>query len=347
MGRSVRWLLIPTIDEETLKPNTADRKSSQSEGKKDRSGSGKEIDELDGKNDLPDKKRIFLLPVPYDAMMGTEDIVIPGVTDLGKQLFGKNHHAATLGHDPIIGQVVGTANIMTRSITFHDSLLTTRKVEILSGRIQTVVRVPYYNRVLMVKDVIKSTQEDSGRIVAALIMENLHLQSDKYTKQGLPIPFLSAEMQQKLLDQKWNSKELEDVLKSALKGIAINFVVALIINTIVGTLHGFCYDETCDENKRLYSVRTRKIVATSNVIAEGINLGVVAGGSICGALSDDPDMIRKSISHLDIGGMIEAIHQIVRSKKLQEEVRREFLEQELFERFTANKYSFLEDSYYE
>ena len=345
-----RWILIPTFDLDSLNPTTSDRKDSASEGKKDKTASGKELDKYKEERDkqkFPDKKNIILLPVPYDAMKGTEDIVIPGVTEFGKQIYSMNHHSATLGHDPIIGQVIGTANIMTRSITFHDLTLTTRKVEIPSGRTQVVVKEPVYSIPKMIKDVIETSSEDTERIVTALLKENLHLQSDKYTKTGLPIPLLSAGMQQKLLDSKWNSKELENVIKGAVKGIAENFVVALIINTIVGTLHGFCYNEANDESRRLYSVRTRKVVATSNVIAESINLAAVAGGTIAGVVSENEQLIKKSISHLDIGGMIEAIHQIYKSKKLQEEVRREFLEQELFNHFTSNKYSFLEESRYE
>lgn len=346
----VRWILIPTLDYKKLTPTTSDRKDSLSEGKIDRTGTGPQINQQRENiemQELPDAHAIMLLPVPYDAMQGTEDIVIPGVTEFGKQIYSMNHHAATLGHDPIVGQIIGTANIMTRSITFHDSLLTTRKVENPLGRKQVVVKSPSYSKMMMVEDTIKSITQDKVRLVVALLKENLHLQSDKYTKVGLPIPFLSAEMQQKLLDLKWNSKELEGVLKHGINSISTNYLVSSIINTIVGILHGFCYNEIEDESKSLYNVRTRKIVATSNVIAEGLNLGTITAGSLVGILSENPDLVKQSISHLDIGGMIEAIHQIVKSNKLQEEVRREFLEQELFNHFTTNKYSFLEDSYYE
>lgn len=346
----VRWILIPTFDITTLTPSTADRKDSSSEGKKDKTATGKELDKNKEERDekkYPDHKHLILLPVPYDAMKGTEDIVIPGVTEYGKQIYSKNHHSATLGHDPLIGQIIGTANILTRSITFHDSTLTTRKVEILSGRNQIVVKEPSYSIPNMIDDLIETLQEDNSRIVTALLKENLHLQSDKYTKTGLPIPLLSANLQQKLLDCKWNSKELEAVLKGAIKGIAINFLVSLIINTIVGTLHGFCYNEQHDENLKLYSVRTSKLIATSSVIAESINLAAVSAGTIAGVLTENEKLIKKSISHLDIGGIIEAIHQIFKSKTIQEEIRREFLEQELFNRFTSNRYSFLEESRYE
>ena len=345
-----RWIMIPTFDIDTLTPTTEDRKDSASEGKKDKSGTGKQLDKTKSERDkqeYPDTKNILLLPVPYDAMKGTEDIVIPGVTQYGKQIYSMNHHSATLGHDPLIGQVVGTANIMTRSITFHDRILTTRLVDIPSGRTQVVVKDPAYSKMQMIKDVIASTKEDKDRLTTALLKENLHLQSDKYTKSGLPIPILSASMQQKLLDLKWNSKELEDVVNGSIKGIETNLLVALIVNTIVGILHGFCYNEQTDETRTLYSVRTRKVIATSNVIAEGLNLAAVAAGSAAGYFSGDAEMIKKSVSHLDVGGIIETIHQVFMSKKIQEEIRRQFLEQELFNKFTTNKYSFLEESYYE
>lgn len=57
---------------------------------------------------------ILMHPVPYDAMMGSEKINIVSKnvfgkttfnSPIGKQLIGKNHHVATLGHDPILGWI--------------------------------------------------------------------------------------------------------------------------------------------------------------------------------------------------------------------------------------------------
>ena len=44
---------------------------------------------------------------------------------------------------------------------------------------------------------------------------------------------------------------------------------------------------------------------------------------------------------MDIGGYIEAVHQIVSSSVLQEKIRREFLEQKLYEKLVGDDYSFL------
>jgi len=343
-----RWILIPTLDEKSLSPTKDGRKDPTSEGKKDKTGTKQQIDkERENEKEYPNSKQIILYPVPFDAMKGTEDIVIPGVTPLGKNISGTNHHSATLGHDPIIGQIFGTANILTRSITFHDSFLTTRKVELTSGRQQLVIKEPKYNIPLMMEDVYFSVKEERKRIVSALIKENIHLQSDKYTKKGLPIPFLSPALQQKLLNLNWNSAELENVLKCGIKGIANNIMVASLINEIVGTLHGFFYNENVDESLSLYSVRTRKVVMISNIIAECINVFSVAAGIAIGVVSEKPDKIKKAISHFDIGGILVMIHQIAEDGGVQEKIRREFLEHELFNRITDGKYSFLEESHYE
>jgi len=344
-----RWILIPSFNEKTFTPDVQNRKSATEEGKKDLTLTGEELDrnkEERDKRKYPNWESIILLPVPYDAMKGTEDIVIPGVTDFGKRLYGGNHHSATLGHDPILGHIFGTANIMTRSITFHDKLMTTRKVEIESGRQQNVLKEPY-GLLNMFDDVIRSYKEDSMRLTASHLKQVLHLQSDKYTKDGLPIPLIPAGMQQKLLKQKWNSKELENILKGSIGGITAQAVVAAFLNTSVGTLHGFCYNERKDEDFKLYNVRTRKIIATSNTISTAINMAAVTAGTVSGVLTDNPEIIKKSISHLDLGGYIVTIHQIARSKSLQEQIRREYLEKELYSRLCDNTYSFLEEAYHE
>ena len=49
---------------------------------------------------------ILYQSVPYDIV--------------GKSMSGKNHRLHTLGHDPILGWIFGTANILTDCITFND-----------------------------------------------------------------------------------------------------------------------------------------------------------------------------------------------------------------------------------
>lgn len=345
----VRWILIPTLDEESLTPDTESRHDATKDGKIDRSKTGSQLDKS-GENKIKGKyidcSQIISLPVPYDAMMGTEDIYIKGVTEIGKNLYGGNHHSATWGHDPIIGHIIGTHNILTRSVSFRDAFMTTRKVDIPSGR-QQIVLPDMYNILKMESDVIGTLREDIKRLPTAHLKQILHFQSDKNTHDGLPIPLLPAGMQQRLLKQKWNSKELENIINKSIKGIAKNMFIASLINTSVGILHGFCYNESKDDSLSMYAVRTRKIVATSNVISSSINVATVVGGVAIGIGLKNPDMIKKSVSHVDIGGYIETIHQVVNSKKLQESIKREFIEKELYNRLCSEEYSFLEEAHYE
>ncbi|MCH5255957.1 MAG: hypothetical protein J1D87_01640 [Lachnospiraceae bacterium] len=344
-----RWMLIPAFDEKTLTPNVDDRKSASTEGRKDLTKTGKQLDKS-GENVINNRfincSQIMALPVPYDAMKGTEDIVIKNVTLEGKNLSGGNHHSATWGHDPIIGHIIGTANILTRSISFRDRLCTTRIVEIPYGREQIVTHLPY-NFIQMIGDVRTTLSEDKNRLAAAHLKQVLHFQSDKFTKDGLPIPLIPPGMQQRLLKQKWNSKELENVLKGSMKGITAQFAVAALLNTSVGILHGFCFNESKDKSLDLYSVRTRKVVAASNILSSVINIAAIAGGATVGILSDNQELIKKSIAHIDIGGYVETIHQIAKYKALQETIRREFLEMELYNRLCSETYSFLEEAHYE
>lgn len=196
----VRWILIPTLDEESLTPNTKDRHNSTKDGKIDRTKTGSQLDKS-GENKTIGKyvdcKQIMYLPVPYDAMKGTEDIYIKDVTPKGTKLGSRNHHSATCGHDPILGHIIGTYNILTRTITFKNATATTRKVEILSGREQIVLPDPY-NIFTMIGDVGGTLNEDIKRLPTAHLKQVLHLQSDKYTHCGLPIPLLPAGVQQRL-----------------------------------------------------------------------------------------------------------------------------------------------------
>ena len=55
---------------------------------------------------------ILYQTVPYD--------ITKGAKDLGINMGGKYHRMYTLGHDPILGWIFGTANILTDCITFNN-----------------------------------------------------------------------------------------------------------------------------------------------------------------------------------------------------------------------------------
>ena len=96
----------------------------------------------------------------------------------------------TLGHDPMLGWIFGTANIMTDCITFNT--FQTNKVT----RFNTATRkkaIGYYTRNctdrVMFKECYDYVCADYLDLPAALYMQALHLESDKYYKNGVACTF--------------------------------------------------------------------------------------------------------------------------------------------------------------
>ena len=302
-----RCFLQPKVQLEFDKIPQKMRHSAQKDGNVEFS-KGKKMAEK-----YPDKSDIFLLPVPYDAMEGTKDVYIPGVTEVGKNICGYNHHTATLGHDPVLGYFVGTINILSRTITFNTPLWDTNLVYMEEGAIRRQVVGMPTTFMQAVNSAISSAREDITRVIAAIIRQEMHMQSDKYTKHGLPIPLLSPDKAQILLKKGWNSNELERLQKLIQTDVAIIGIQAsasYLINIMIETLYKICYFET-DKDNSLLEVKIRKILSYSNAIASGSNL-------IQTALSQD-------INNLDIGGLIVTINRIVTDKKFIEQIKDEFI----------------------
>jgi hypothetical protein len=49
------------------------------------------------------------------------------------------------------------------------------------------------------------------------------------------------------------------------------------------------------------------------------------------------------VKRIDLGGYIVAIHQIVKSSLVQEKIRREYLENRLYDKFLGENYTFLKE----
>ena len=154
----------------------------------------------------------------------------------------------------------------------------------------------------MVKYCINSFREDSKRIPAAVARQAIHMQSDKYTKDGLPIPLLTPDKAQKLINEGWNSNEAERLLSKVAKNagiVAAQFTIAELINMIIRSIYLFMFP---DHGVRFNKIRIERILTISSLIAEGSNVAVVA------AIRD--------ITRLDIGGLVSLVRQIAVSKKL-------------------------------
>lgn len=338
--QTIRWAILPSLDLDFKKTPISERLTSAQGGqieKKEiqkylsKSGFTKsEITKLMSTQHIQNYtwEKLLIAPVPYDAMHGSARIEISNIKNAGVELYGKNHHVATWGHDPIWGWIIGPLNISSRMITFRD--FQTFHVAQIGDTFQQQIT---YRASMgkMIKKSVNCWSEDSKKLFASVAKQGMHLQSDKYTKGGLPIPLLRGETAQKLLMNGWNSAEAERIFLKALKNlgvIGIQFVLSLLVDYLVRALHLLCYDESVDGSYSTYAVKTNKIVCYSNLLSEiGNGIFVVTTGQL---------------NKLDVGGYINLAKNLLSNANFKAKVKAEFLEKELERQLYGEEYYFAE-----
>lgn len=353
----VRWILMPSLDLDFKQTPPSERLTSQQ---------GAQIEKREQKSFLKDHEHDAIIsssmgffgwneiigaPVPYDAMKGSEQFSILGdFSPEGKQLYGKNHHVATLGHDPLLGWVFGTMNIMTRTVTMKDFLsynvemydrsLAEGSLITFNDKRQYIVTTPPTSLPIIVGECIASFAEDNKRLFAAVARQGMHLASDQLTKMGLPIPLLDAVKAQRLLEMGWNSVEAEKVIKKMGKNLAIigaQAGLSILINFIVKSLHFLYFDGDVENQAELdlYEVKTRKILSYSNAIASGSNILYVA--------------LSRDIGKLDIGGIMVTIYRLISDRKFITSIKKEFLEKQWYDTVMGDfeEFDYLQEGKYE
>ena len=263
---------------------------------------------------------ILTNPVPFDTQNGTgikESINLGG---------GKGHRQATLGHDPILGLIFGTANIATRTVTlsnlslesYHvkydnfitkEGILSKRKGDYFAERadIEKILRYGIKKKIFL-----EEGTEGLKLFLVSLGKEILHLRSDILSKESLQIPFLSLDMNivNKLSKYHIDMASVYTVEKQALISIIINEIIRRIHQLII------CHMEK-NVDMNLLEVRTRKILSYSNIIASTSNILEVG---IRTALKDS-----SAINKLDIGGLGVTIYRVISDTKYQKRIKHEFI----------------------
>lgn len=330
--QSARWILLPSLDLDFSKTDKAERLTSAEGGQIEKKSVKEYLEKHSSDNVIGSKrfytwKEIIMSPVPYDAMKGSERISIDGFESKGKgkRLYGVNHHTATWGHDPIMGWIVGPLNITARMITFRD--MQTYHVAALGNA--DLVITNHTTNTKMIGKCIDSWQEDNKRLFASVAKQGMHFQSDKYTKNGLQIPLIDGDKAQKLLENGWNSAEVEKIIKKIGHNLGVVGAQAgwsILINQIIKAIHLLCYDENADGTIAQYEVRTRKILSYSNVIASSSNILY--------------SVISKDLKKLDIGGISITLYRLVSDYRFIQKIKREFLENEWYSLVMGEEYDF-------
>lgn len=235
--------------------------------------------------------------VPYDKVAGSKKF------DLG--LGGKTHRYKTIGHDPILGYIFGTMNILTNTLTaWNFNSYHIRNHSVYSNA----------NTLKALDSMVNRVKNDPAAVAAALIKQTIHIKSDMYTSNKIPLPVLSEispELSMTLSKYGINFANALTVGKQAALSIAINMIIAMLHRLIMSK------DEEC--NEKLYEVRTRKILLYSNIIATSSNI-IYAGFS-------------EDIKKLDIGGFAVTMYRLFSDPKFMNKVKYEFLNSNLTEKY--------------
>lgn len=322
----VRIYMLPKFQEKYLDENRLDHNDGIIKDME-----GEEIEEYKKKHTKWESKKsekgyrswqeiAFTIKVPYDATRHSGD----GFNN--RNMHGGQHRVKALGHDPVLGWIFGVANIISDTITICPEYQLGEKS----------IRIPYIEsyRVDMgsnfcwkerttnwnvFNNAFESIGEDKHRLYAALFSQGLHLASDKYTKLGLPVPFLSLLDSDKAydiykdgydyLDYLYDTQILRRTMKSAAQTV--------MINMIIGAIHKFFYNPNMDFDKELYNIRTRKIILYSNMIATSSDIVQTAIRAYAGD--------ENAIKDFDLGGFLVTVYRLITDTKYILKIKEEFI----------------------
>lgn len=250
------------------------------------------------------KQIVSTTGVPYDATCYFEEKF---------NLFrGANHRFSTLGHDPILGLIFGTTNILTNTITcIHTPIITTNHV-IYDINMKNPKIGPYTSIITTLSKAAERLNGDIPSVVAAVIKQIIHIGTDLYTTCGIQIPGANLILENKYAEQFTQYINTGDIVKtSASMGIDV------LINTIISTLHMLMYDSSKYSSKDMYNIKTRKIILFSNLIASTSNVIWVSGNVCAGNAS--------AIRNLDIGGFLIILNRLKSDTNFIRNIKEEFI----------------------
>ena len=266
----------------------------------------------------PSWEDILFQSVPYDATKHTSHVSntgLPGVT----------HRYRTLGHDPVLGWIFGTANIMTNSLTLSD-FITTYQVQVSDMKI--IRRYPL-GTIGMLNRAADYAKNDPALLAASVARQAIHFGSDYFTSQSLPIPLLGTlnpEMAQRFM---FPYRDKSNRAYIDMWSITRGAVLAALINQLIAVIHRLFYNPDRDGTESMYEIRTRKILSYSNAMATGSNIIVTA--------------FTKDLRKLDVGGALVTIYRLVSDYKFIHEIKRDFLKNEFYKMVVGDAYDFMKE----
>lgn len=239
-----------------------------------------------------------------------------------------NHRFATFGHDPIVGLIVGTSNILTNTITCRSKgplpVPITCHVEY-----DMDLKNPCIGDVCSTIEALKAAayriDNDAVSIVAALIKQIIHIGTDLYTPCGIQIPGANL-----ILDNRYTEELTKYVSAGDFIKIGVSYQIFNLINMFISSLHMLTCQSTSHRDKELHHVKTMKILEYSNIIATGSNVIINAVRFYFGD--------GKALKDIDFAGLIGTIMMLVRNDEIKRKIKREFIFGEYERMVTGDSY---------
>ena len=250
-----------------------------------------------------------------------------------------NHRFATFGHDPIIGLILGTSNILTNTITCRSKdffpIPITCHVEYDDN-----LKNPSIGDICSTIETLKAAatrlDNDAISVVAALIKQIIHIGTDLYTPCGIQIPGANLILNNQYAEELTKYISAGDIIK-----VGVSYQIFNLINILISSLHMLTCSSTNHREKELHHVKTMKILEYSNIIATGSNVIINAVRAYYGNT--------KALKDIDFAGLIGTIMMIVNNEAMKRKIKREFILGEYEHMVLGNSYnpneSFLLDQY--
>jgi hypothetical protein len=246
------------------------------------------------------KTEIVNNPVPFDAIRKSD--VVKSTSN--PKLNGFNHRYTAIGHDPMLGLIFGTANIMTKTITVSSGKLVLKTYHVGStiatngfGQYKVDTLTNQASTSLMFKHICTRLQSEGKDGWEALLYafgkELVHLLSDVRTAKSLPLPIVSA-----ISPDASRILNICGIDSLSAATLTIDMLVSKMIDSAIAYMHSWCYNPETDGPIETYLVRTKNIVYYSNLIS----IASTTIQTLFRAYMGDAS----SISKFDFGGAISS-----------------------------------------
>ena len=264
------------------------------------------------------------------------------------KLSGKNHRVKTLGHDPWLGYLFGTCNILTNTMSLgKDNAFRTLHIgKDQSGKLSAIAEA---DPTKMFEYSVKRFKESKATVGLAVIKQGYHIKSDEYSKEGLGLPFLQLLFESEIIQELCESG-IDYAKLDFLGTVAKQTIFAEVINYVISIAHRIAIIcegnhienkkitkrqllQSLKKNATLNEVRTRKVILISECIASSVNAIVIGGIEIAAVMTENGELAKEAAKKIDIGGYISTVLHLFSDIRFISKIKKDFIAKSIEENY--------------